>query len=144
MLKSWDKELTRAYERFNVRIEVELLLTLRIPLTSYIDQRPPRHSGPYRGLLHWSSLTYDSRTEIILEERSTSRDFKLDADKGWISRRGADGIWRRICWLPHKRRQNGMIASFGQKVCVCALRRLVTILDFSDVKNESIPYKSAL
>jgi hypothetical protein len=47
-IKSWDKELTRAYERFNVRIKVELL-TLRIPLTTCIDQRPPRHSGPYRG-----------------------------------------------------------------------------------------------
>jgi hypothetical protein len=64
----------------------------------------------------------------------------LEADKGWISRRGADGVYRRVCWLPHERRDHGVIACWGERVCVGAASGMVTILDFSSFMTE---HKSA-
>jgi hypothetical protein len=73
-------------------------------------------------------------TDIQIHQRESSSAFKLDeAKEGWLMRRGVDGDWRRMCWLPYKRRDNGFIgACFGQKVVICAHAGLLTILDFSD------------
>jgi hypothetical protein len=60
----------------------------------------------------------------------------IDAGQGWISRRGADGAYRRMCWLPHERRFWGVIACWGERVCVGSKSGAVTILDFSDFVNK--------
>jgi hypothetical protein len=58
--------------------------------------------------------------------------FKLDKEQGWLLRRGARGIWRRVCWLPYPRRQAGKIAYSGERVCIGAGSGVVTLLDFAD------------
>jgi hypothetical protein len=70
-----------------------------------------------------------------IHQRKMRSAFKLDeAGKGWLLCRGVDGDWRRICWLPYKRRKDGVVrACFGQKVVICAEGGLMTILDFSDI-----------
>jgi hypothetical protein len=75
--------------------------------------------------------------DIQTNQREFNGTFKLDeADNGWIWRCGADGLWRRMCWLPYKRRHGGMIrACFGQKVVITAESGLLTILDFSDIQS---------
>jgi hypothetical protein len=75
--------------------------------------------------------------DIQINQSEFSGAFKLDeADNGWIWRRGANDLWRRMCWLPHKRRHGGTIdACFGQKVVITAESGLLTILDFSDIQS---------
>jgi hypothetical protein len=70
-----------------------------------------------------------------MDKRESSNDFKLDeADDGWILRCGVSGSWRRMCWLPHKRRNEGkVLACYGERVVICARGGLLTILDFSDM-----------
>jgi hypothetical protein len=60
----------------------------------------------------------------------------IDEDQEWISRRGEDGVYRRMCWLPHERRFRGVIACWGEWVCVGSDGGTVTILDFSDFMNK--------
>jgi hypothetical protein len=67
---------------------------------------------------------------------SDSKHFMIDEDQGWISRRGEDGVYRRVCWLPHERRHNGVIACWDDRVCVGSESGAVTILDFSDFMNK--------
>jgi hypothetical protein len=76
-----------------------------------------------------------SWTDIQLHQRASSSAVKLDeAGEGWLLRCGADGDWRRMCWLPYKRRNDGVVrACFGQKVVICAYGGVMTILDFSDI-----------
>jgi WD40 repeat protein len=74
-----------------------------------------------------------SSKDIQIDQHESSRAFKLYRD-GWILCRNLDGPWRRMCWLPRKRRDQGVIrACFGQQIAVCAVGGLMTILDFSDV-----------
>jgi hypothetical protein len=72
---------------------------------------------------------------IQIDSHESNNTFKLDeADNGWILRRGESGSWRRICWLPYKRRHRGIIcACFGEKIVITAEGGLLTILDFSNV-----------
>jgi hypothetical protein len=71
--------------------------------------------------------------DVQIYQRESSSAFKLH-DDGWVFRRDEGGSWRRMCWLPYKRRNNGKAyACFGQKVVVTASGGLLTILDFSDV-----------
>jgi WD40 repeat protein len=71
-------------------------------------------------------------TEIIIGNESTAT-FDLDRTEGWVFRLTNDGTCRRMCWLPHKRRDTGMIACRGQKLVIGAASGIVTILDFSHV-----------
>jgi hypothetical protein len=64
----------------------------------------------------------------------------LEANTGWISRRRADGAYRRVCWLPYERRDRGVIACWGERVCVGTASGMVTILDFSNFMTK---HKSA-
>jgi hypothetical protein len=70
-----------------------------------------------------------------IEQREDYSGFMLDeAGEGWVLRRNLDGSWRRMCWLPYKRRENGRIAAcYGQRIVVCARSGVLTILDFSNV-----------
>jgi hypothetical protein len=68
-----------------------------------------------------------------MDRNGTSPVFELNASTGWVSRLVLDGILRRMCWLPHKRRHRGVMACWEQKVVIGAESGLVTILDFSDV-----------
>jgi hypothetical protein len=71
--------------------------------------------------------------DIRLYQRESSLAFQLHED-GWVFRRNVDGLWRRMCWLPYKRRSRGVIhACHGQRVVIDARGGLITILDFSDV-----------
>jgi hypothetical protein len=70
--------------------------------------------------------------DIVLEDQHLHTHFQLD-DQGWLFRHDSDGIWRRVCWLPYKRRHKGEMANLGQRVCIGASSGVVTILDFSDV-----------
>jgi hypothetical protein len=57
-----------------------------------------------------------------------------EAGEGWVLRRNLDGSWRRMCWLPYKRREYGTIkACYGQRIVICAKGGVLTILDFSNV-----------
>jgi hypothetical protein len=69
-----------------------------------------------------------------IDQRERSSAFMLDkAGEGWVLRRNVDGSWRRMCWLPYKRRENGKIkACHEQRIVVCAGNAL-TILNFSNV-----------
>jgi hypothetical protein len=69
------------------------------------------------------------------DQHESSSAFKLDeVDKGWVLRRTFDGPWQRMCWLPYKRRKDGVIrACYGQRIVICAAGGVLTILDFSDV-----------
>jgi hypothetical protein len=75
--------------------------------------------------------------DIQINQREFIGAFKLDEEgNGWIWRRGADDLWRRMCWLPYKRRHYGIIhACFGQKIVITAEGGLLTILDFSDIQS---------
>jgi WD40 repeat protein len=81
------------------------------------------------------SLIHDhhSLTEIIMDSNKNNAAFQLDESQGWVFRIARDGSSRRMCWLPHKRRQEGCIAWSGQKVVIGAQSGIVTILDFPDV-----------
>jgi hypothetical protein len=68
-----------------------------------------------------------------VNEHGPGPKFTLDAMQGWIFRRENDGVWRRMCWLPHARRHGGLLQSRGQRVCIGAMSGIMTILDFSDV-----------
>jgi hypothetical protein len=74
-------------------------------------------------------------TGIRIEQRESRSVFKLSQPgEGWVFRRDLDGSWRRMCWLPHKRRNDGIIlACSGQQVAIGAQGGLMTILDFSDI-----------
>jgi hypothetical protein len=74
-------------------------------------------------------------TDIKIHQPEISSAFELDeADKGWLLRRDVEGNWRRMCWLPYKRREHGkVIGSDGQRVVICTRGGLMTILDFSDI-----------
>jgi hypothetical protein len=76
----------------------------------------------------------NSSTEIQIDQHESSIAFKLQAD-GWVCRRGdLNGPWRRMCWLPYKRRNGGRILTcHGQQVVIVAAGGVMTILDFSDV-----------
>jgi hypothetical protein len=69
--------------------------------------------------------------------REGSSTFKLDGDGGWVLRRKDDGTWRRMCWLPYKRRQGGILSHYGDRVFIGAAGGCVTILDFSDAQTEA-------
>jgi hypothetical protein len=71
-------------------------------------------------------------TEIIIGNESTAT-FDLDQTEGWVFRLTLDGTWRRMCWLPYNRRDNGEMACWGQKVVIGSASGIVTILDFSNV-----------
>jgi hypothetical protein len=62
--------------------------------------------------------------------------YTLDHRQGWISRRGTDGVLRRVCWLPYERRRNGEIASWNELVCIASNSGLVTILNFARLKHD--------
>jgi hypothetical protein len=74
-------------------------------------------------------------TDIQIDQLERSGAFKLDeVNKGWLLRRGESATWRRMCWLPYKRRNDPFIlACSGQKVAIAAGGGLMTILDFSEV-----------
>jgi hypothetical protein len=73
-----------------------------------------------------------SSTDIQIDQHENSSAFELD--EAWLLRRGGDGLWRRICWLPYKRRHDGVIlACSGQQVVIGAQGGLLTILDLSNV-----------
>jgi hypothetical protein len=74
-------------------------------------------------------------TDIQIHQRESSNAFKLDeSNEGWLLRRGVNGDWRRMCWLPYKRRRNGeVLTCYGQRVVIAAQGGLMTILDFSDI-----------
>jgi hypothetical protein len=79
-------------------------------------------------------IHYLSSTDIVVTERESSTTFKLDGDDGgWVLRRKGDGTWRRMCWLPHKRRHQGQLDYYGDRLVIGASTGYVTILDFSDV-----------
>jgi hypothetical protein len=80
-------------------------------------------------LIHLSN----SLTDIIGDANGSSATFGLDESTGWVSRLALNGSSQRMCWLPHNRRHDGVIASWRQKVVIGAKSGLVTILDFSDV-----------
>jgi hypothetical protein len=72
-------------------------------------------------------------TEIHIHRQESISAFKLHED-GWVLRRDLDGLWRRMCWLPHERRNDGLIcACYGQRLVIGAADGLMTILDFSNV-----------
>jgi hypothetical protein len=62
--------------------------------------------------------------------------YTLDAREGWISRRGADGVLRRVCWLPYERRGEGELACWNERVCIGSASGVVTILNFADLKHD--------
>jgi hypothetical protein len=70
-----------------------------------------------------------------MDQRESSGAFKLNKDaEGWLLRRDVDGLWRRICWLPYKRRHDGtVLACSGQQVVIGVGDGLLTILDFSNI-----------
>jgi hypothetical protein len=71
--------------------------------------------------------------DVQIYRRESSSAFKLHPD-GWVLSRNGGGSWRRMCWLPHKRRNDGKIyACSGQKIVITASWGLLTILDFSRV-----------
>jgi WD40 repeat protein len=71
-------------------------------------------------------------TEMVVGNESTAT-FELDRTDGWVFRLTNDGTRRRMCWLPHQRRDRANITSWGQKVVIGAAGGIVTILDFSHV-----------
>jgi WD40 repeat protein len=71
-------------------------------------------------------------TEIVVGNKSTAT-FDLDLTEGWVFRLTNDGTRRRMCWLPHQRRDGAQIACWGQKVVIGAAGGIITILDFSHV-----------
>jgi hypothetical protein len=89
------------------------------------------------GALHCNHGTIANQSffPFKIEQRECSSAFMLDeAGKGWVLRRNLDGSWRRMCWLPYKRRKNGEIkACRGQRIVICAKGGVLTILDFSNV-----------
>jgi hypothetical protein len=76
-------------------------------------------------------------TDIRVFMGEGSSTFKLDGDGGWVLRRKDDGTWRRMCWLPYKRRKGGILDHHGDRVFIGAAGGYVTILDFSDVWVEA-------
>jgi hypothetical protein len=74
-------------------------------------------------------------TDFCTDQLESSSAFKLDkAQKGWLLCLGADGDWRRMCWLPYQRRKKGkVLACCGQQVVIGAQGGLMTILDFSEI-----------
>jgi hypothetical protein len=71
--------------------------------------------------------------DVQLYQRESSCAFKLHPD-GWVFRQDGGGSWRRMCWLPHKRRNYGKIYECSeQKIVITANGGLLTILDFSNV-----------
>jgi WD40 repeat protein len=73
-------------------------------------------------------------TDIRISQLERNIQFKLDGDdEGWVFRRKGDGTWRRMCWLPHKRRHRGNLDYHGDRLVIGASNGCVTILDFSDV-----------
>jgi hypothetical protein len=71
-------------------------------------------------------------TEIVIRNESTAT-FDLDRTEGWVFRLSNDGTRRRMCWLPHQRRDGAKITSWGQKAVIGGVSGIVTILDFSNV-----------
>jgi hypothetical protein len=76
----------------------------------------------------------NSSTEIQIDQHESSIVFQLQPD-GWVSSRSDLNIsWRRMCWLPYKRRNGGRILTcYGQRVVIVAAGGVMTILDFSDI-----------
>jgi hypothetical protein len=64
------------------------------------------------------------------------KHFTLDTNGGWIYACRVNGGKRRVCWLPHERRSDGRIASWGERVCIGGSSGVVTILDFSDLNDK--------
>jgi hypothetical protein len=62
--------------------------------------------------------------------------YTLDHRQGWISRRGADGVLQRVCWLPYERRGKGILACWNDLVCVGSASGVVTILNFADLQHD--------
>jgi hypothetical protein len=73
--------------------------------------------------------------DTVIYSPGNDQLYTLDHRGGWLSRRGADGVSRRMCWLPHERRYKAKIASLGDRVCIGADSGAVTILDFSASKD---------
>jgi hypothetical protein len=74
-------------------------------------------------------------TDIQIEKRKDSIAFELNAaDDGWLMRRDVDGLRRRMCWLPHNRRNGGeVLACDRQRVVIGAMGGLLTFLDLSNI-----------
>jgi hypothetical protein len=110
-----------------VRHFINRKLSSLINLSCASKEVPLAQSKPYPS----------SPKEVPLAQATplSSSIFKLDeAGEGWVLRRNLDGPWRRMCWLPHKRRENGTIhACSGQRIVISATSGLLTILDFSKV-----------
>jgi hypothetical protein len=81
------------------------------------------------------SLIHRSRplTEVIIGSNEFATTFQLDESGGWVYRLKSNTTWRRMCWLPYKRRYRGVMACWGQKVVIGAASGIVTIIDFSNV-----------
>jgi hypothetical protein len=62
--------------------------------------------------------------------------YTLDALVGWISRSGADGVLRRVCWLPYERRGEGELACWNDLVCIGSASGVVTILNFAELQHD--------
>jgi hypothetical protein len=62
--------------------------------------------------------------------------YMLDHRQGWVSRHGADGVLRRVCWLPYKRRGEGILACWNERICIGSASGVVTILNFADLKHD--------
>jgi hypothetical protein len=71
--------------------------------------------------------------EKFIISNDIAANFQLDLSNEWVCRLSPDRTWRRMCWLPHKRRHDGKMACWGQKVAIGAASGIVTILDFSKV-----------
>jgi hypothetical protein len=62
--------------------------------------------------------------------------YTLDHYRGWVFRHGADGMLRRVCWLPYERRAEGVLACWNERVCIGSASGVVTILNFADLKHD--------
>jgi WD40 repeat protein len=134
---SWDQ---------TVRIWDAISGTLRRTLEGFkcgVDDVPQflAHSPLGHGMCHFFLITrlFCSRRnisllliDVVLVNQDSQDYFKL-GNEGWLFRRDSHGIWRRICWLPYKRRDKCKIGNSGQRVCISTSSGVVTILDYSDV-----------
>jgi WD40 repeat protein len=108
---------------------------LRSDLQSFLVDSPLCNGQYTVKSMFLSSITYAyPSTDIRISQRESNIYFKLDGDDvGWVLRRKGDGTWRRMCWLPHKRRHGAELDYHGDRLVIGASNGWVTILDFSDV-----------
>jgi hypothetical protein len=73
---------------------------------------------------------------MVMYSPANDQLYTLDDHRGWVSRRGADGVLRRVCWLPYERRGYGVLACWNERVCIGSASGVVTILNFADLKHD--------